>query len=170
MVDLLDAGVRIVVTLSLDDSPHELAHAINVCTGMATISDLVQPFRPLLTPPQQMLLRWSIRRGTSRISVAQMAEELATSDRTLRRWCEGLGGLSTVDFLSWGRLLHASRMLSETDMSVEAICAALDFSDASDLRRKFQRVTGRRLSAVNREDALTSVIEGVRDRLLKASA
>lgn len=169
VADLLDAGVCQVVTLSMDDSPRGFAGAISACTGFATITELVQPFLPMLTPSQRMILRWSIKHGTERTSVAQIAKELEIPARTLRRWCEGLDGVSTADFLSWGRMLHAARMLSETDMSLEAVCVALGFSDVSDLRRKFERVTGRPLSATDRGEALAAVVKGMRDGLLEAS-
>jgi AraC-like DNA-binding protein len=167
---LVRLGIRDVVTRHVDDSPHRIAAAIRESLGMVKLEEMVAAPVSALTVHQQTIVRWSIRRGTARMSVSELAEVLGTSTRTLGRWCGGLPQASTSTLLAWGRVLHACRLLSHTTMSLETIAESLDFSSVGDLRRKFYRVTQARLTDVDRGDALELVVQALRAIALDASA
>lgn len=111
---------------------------------------------------QRTLLRWSIRHGHAPRSVEEMARDFHITTRTLRRWCEGP---SPQALISWGRTLHACRLLSHTDMSVESVALRLGFSSSGDIRRRFFTLTGMRLSAVDRRRVREEAVLAIHEQL-----
>lgn len=68
-----------------------------------------------------------------------------------------MDGLPPSALLRWGRMLHASRILSDERVSVAAAARILGFHNAASLRRTFQAVTGTRLGGYEREALLAEV-------------
>jgi AraC-like DNA-binding protein len=167
---LVRMGAHDVLTKDVDDSPRRIALSIRECLGLGALERLIDAAMAPLTPQQQTIIRWSIRRGIARSSVSDLAEDLGASTRTLRRRCDNLPGTSTRTLLAWGRMVHACRLLSHTTMSLEAIAESLDFSSVGDMHRKFHRLTQTRLSDVDRGDALEILVRALRAIALGASA
>lgn len=76
-----------------------------------------------------------------RLSRAQAADALGMSERTLQRRLEK-AGTSYRELSERGLVRDASRLLSDTDLSLQQIAVQLGFSDASAFYRAFRRWTG----------------------------
>jgi transcriptional regulator GlxA family with amidase domain len=138
--------------------------------GHAELVEVVKALQTQLSTEQQMILRWAVRHGLSQVSVADLAEALRVDPRTVRRWCDTLTGITPNDLLSWARILHASRLLSHSAVTLAAAAAILRFSSPSDLRRKFKAVTGAPLHSVERPVLLDFVVTSIRRTVEKASS
>lgn len=75
-------------------------------------------------------------------SVADLASELAMSERTLSRHVRRVTGKSTNALVQDVRLRRARSLLERSRMSIDQIAAAVGYSDSTALRRLMKRITG----------------------------
>jgi transcriptional regulator GlxA family with amidase domain len=75
-------------------------------------------------------------------TVATMAKLAVMSERTFARRFVGETGTTPNKWLSLQRVLHARRLLEETDLDVDAVAARSGFGTAALLRHHFHRVVG----------------------------
>ncbi len=75
-------------------------------------------------------------------SVADLASELAMSERTLSRHVRRVTGKSTHALVQDVRLRRARSLLERSRMSIDQIAAAVGYSDSTALRRLMKRMTG----------------------------
>ncbi|CAM3856120.1 AraC family transcriptional regulator ligand-binding domain-containing protein [Tsukamurella ocularis] len=87
----------------------------------------------------EQLLRADLRRP---VTMAALARQLNTTDRTLRRHLTEAGE-SFRSIHARARREHAETLLRTTDLPVRAVAAAVGFADARDFRRAFAQWTGR---------------------------
>ncbi|RSM47112.1 AraC family transcriptional regulator [Amycolatopsis balhimycina DSM 5908] len=83
-------------------------------------------------------------------SVAAIAAELGTTERTLRRRCRAALGESPSDVLRRLRLDAARIMLSRSSIPVDRVGALVGYADAGAFRGQFRRRFGHAPSAVRR--------------------
>ncbi|WP_410612323.1 GlxA family transcriptional regulator [Amycolatopsis sp. lyj-109] len=83
-------------------------------------------------------------------SVAAIAAELGTTERTLRRRCRAVLGESPSDVLRRLRLDAARIMLSRSSIPVDRVGALVGYADAGAFRGQFRRRFGHAPSAVRR--------------------
>lgn len=75
-------------------------------------------------------------------NVANIVAGLAWSERTIRRACLDVAGLTPKQLLDQRLMLEAKRLLAHTDRSAASIAAELRFSEATNFQKFFQRLAG----------------------------
>jgi AraC-like DNA-binding protein len=83
----------------------------------------------------------------------EVADELQTSPRTLRRSLDEMG-TSYQSLVDMARCRHATELLTGTEMSINEIAERLGFSEGSALRRAFKRWTGSTADKYRREKGM----------------
>jgi transcriptional regulator GlxA family with amidase domain len=84
---------------------------------------------------------WILQRLHEPLTVAAMARHAARSERSFARHFRAATGTTPLRWLHEQRVLHARRLLEETDMPVEAVAQAAGFGTATSLRTHFARAT-----------------------------
>jgi transcriptional regulator GlxA family with amidase domain len=108
------------------------------------------------------VMTYALEHLDSRLDVNALAERAHLSRRTFDRRFRALSGISPLQWLLHQRILHAQRLLEDTDLPVDAIARQVGLATAVSLRPHFHRLVGVcpqtyrdtfRLSAVPRGDA-----------------
>lgn len=76
------------------------------------------------------------------MSVADLADALCVSERTLARHVQRVTGRSTLALIQAVRVRRARALLEQSRMPVEAVAAAVGYADATALRRLMKRAAG----------------------------
>ena len=100
--------------------------------------------RPVPDVPEDGLAAtcaWMLERLHEPLTVSAMARHAARSERSFARHFLAATGTTPVRWLHEQRVLHARRLLEETDMPVEAVAQAAGFGTATSLRTHFARAT-----------------------------
>jgi transcriptional regulator GlxA family with amidase domain len=84
---------------------------------------------------------WMLERLGQPLTVAEMARHAVRSERSFMRHFRAETGSTPLRWLHEQRILHARRLLEETDMPVEDIAATSGFGTATTLREHFRRAT-----------------------------
>ena len=84
---------------------------------------------------------WMLERLEQPLTVAAMARHAVRSERSFMRHFRAETGSTPLRWLHEQRILHARRLLEETDMSVENVAARSGFGTATTLREHFRRAT-----------------------------
>ena len=82
---------------------------------------------------------WMLERLDQPLTVAQMARHAVCSERSFARHFRAETGTSPLRWLHGQRVLHARRLLEESDLPVEDIAARSGFGTATTLREHFAR-------------------------------
>jgi AraC family transcriptional regulator, transcriptional activator FtrA len=82
-----------------------------------------------------------LERLDQQLTVAEMAGHAVRSERSFMRHFRAETGSTPLRWLHEQRILHARRLLEETDMPVEDIAASSGFGTATTLREHFRRAT-----------------------------
>ena len=86
--------------------------------------------------------RWIDAHLAEPISVAQIAEALALSPKTLARRLDAAMGLTPLKFVQRRRLMQASHLLESTTLAIEAIAEQVGYQDGTALRKLIKREFG----------------------------
>jgi len=84
---------------------------------------------------------WMLERLEQPMTVAAMARHAVRSERSFMRHFRAETGSTPLRWLHEQRILHARRLLEETDMPVEDIAATSGFGTGTALREHFRRAT-----------------------------
>jgi transcriptional regulator GlxA family with amidase domain len=87
-------------------------------------------------------LQWMLEHLSEDMTVEQLAERAHLSPRTFARRFRAETGTTPHSWLTEQRILHAQRLLEETDQPVEAVADLAGFGSASVLRHHFTRRVG----------------------------
>ena len=90
----------------------------------------------------QPVLVWMLANLRDEHSVAELASRASMSDRTFARRFVAETGTTPHRWLTMQRVLHARRLLEETQLGVDDIADAAGFGTAALLRHHFHRVVG----------------------------
>jgi transcriptional regulator GlxA family with amidase domain len=88
------------------------------------------------------VLDWMLAHLDLDHTVADLARRAAMSERTFARRFAAETGTSPLRWLTRQRVLHARRLLEDTDLSVEAVATRSGFGSATLLRHHFRQVVG----------------------------
>jgi transcriptional regulator GlxA family with amidase domain len=97
-----------------------------------------EPDAPTLTP----LLQWLSENLERQHTVEDLAARVYMAPRTFARRFKAETGTTPHDWLTGQRLLHARRILEETDLGMDAVAARSGFGDAATMRHHFARRVG----------------------------
>jgi transcriptional regulator GlxA family with amidase domain len=84
---------------------------------------------------------WMLARLERPLTVAEMARHAVRSERSFARHFRAETGSTPLRWLHEQRILHARRLLEETDMPVEDVATSSGFGTATNLREHFRRAT-----------------------------
>jgi transcriptional regulator GlxA family with amidase domain len=82
---------------------------------------------------------WMLERLEQPLTVAEMARHAVRSERSFARHFRAETGSTPLRWLHEQRILHARRLLEETDMPVEDVASSCGFGTATTLREHFRR-------------------------------
>jgi transcriptional regulator GlxA family with amidase domain len=88
------------------------------------------------------LLDWMLTHLDVEHTVADLARRATMSERTFARRFVNETGTTPLRWLTRQRVLHARRLLEDTDLSVDAVAARCGFGSATLLRHHFRKVVG----------------------------
>lgn len=88
------------------------------------------------------LLDWMLTHLDVEHTVADLAKRATMSERTFARRFVNETGTTPLRWLTRQRVLHARRLLEDTDLSVDAVAARCGFGSATLLRHHFRKVVG----------------------------
>lgn len=103
--------------------------------ALYAIADELRSADPLVKRAMAVL---AVRGGLA-LSVAQVAQKLGVTSRTLHRRFRGSVGLTPQSFIARERVRHAKGLLEATTLSVDDIAARVGFVDLSAFARAFKR-------------------------------
>jgi transcriptional regulator GlxA family with amidase domain len=84
---------------------------------------------------------WMLQRLEQPLTVAEMARHAVRSERSFARHFRAETGSTPLRWLHEQRILHARRLLEETDLPIEAVATSSGFGTATTLREHFRRAT-----------------------------
>jgi len=88
------------------------------------------------------VLTWMLEHLEQPHTVASLAARAHTSPRTFARHFAAETGTTPVQWLTTQRVLHAQRLLEDTDLDVDSIAAQCGFASGALLRHHFGRTVG----------------------------
>jgi transcriptional regulator GlxA family with amidase domain len=88
------------------------------------------------------VLEWMLDHIAEDHTVAELAQRAAMSDRTFARRFVAETGTTPHRWLVGQRVLHAQRLLEETDLGIDAVAARCGFGSGALLRHHFRNVVG----------------------------
>ena len=88
------------------------------------------------------VLDWMLAHLDVEHTVADMAARATMSERTFARRFLAEAGTTPLRWLTRQRVLHARRLLEDTDLSVDAVAERCGFGSATLLRHHFRKVVG----------------------------
>ncbi|WP_345379261.1 helix-turn-helix domain-containing protein [Pseudonocardia yuanmonensis] len=88
------------------------------------------------------LLDWMLTHLDREHTVADLARRATMSERTFARRFVNETGTTPLRWLTRQRVLHARRLLEDTDLPVDAVAARCGFGSATLLRHHFRKVVG----------------------------
>ena len=105
---------------------------------------------------------WMLDHLGEPLTVAAMARHGVRSERSFARHFRAETGTTPLRWLHEQRILHARRLLEETDLPVETVAARSGFGTATTLREHFGRVVHTTPTAYRRTFAADDRLSGVR--------
>ncbi len=142
--DLLDVSRHLVHALAMvQDRPNGSRLAAQLWQSLVDVYELGTSVdrRDLPEPYVAFCEAIEASPGASH-NVADIAAGLAWSERTIRRACLDVTGLTPKQLLNQRLMLEAKRLLAHTDRSAASIAAELRFSEATNFQKFFQRLAG----------------------------
>jgi len=101
-------------------------------------------------PTMTTFERWVRDHIAEPLQISRIAAEIGVSERTLQRTTSAVLGMSPIDFVHEIRLDQATFLLRTTNLTADAIAAAVGYQNTSTLRTLIRRERGSTINALRR--------------------
>lgn len=135
-------GVDEIILAGRDDAPHQIRDTVSRALARALATGAEERLGNSMPDIGHRALRWAIEHAHEAPLVPDLADRLRTSRRTLSRRLRRAGLPPASEILLWGKLLRATRLLEDSDVTVERAAYCMGYSSGAALRRAFRRETG----------------------------
>jgi len=161
-LDLFELGrlkIDGVILTGTNDCPAETRRAVMSALEGAVALGVTGALQGQLHPLGMECLRWAIENAVDSPAVSDLADSLALTPAALTRELRERGLPTPSRLVFWGRVFRASRLLQDSERSVENIAFQVGYSSGSALGRALRRETGCTGSEMRSRGALACAVE-----------
>jgi AraC-like DNA-binding protein len=140
---LFEAGVRLTLTLGVDDGPEQIRALIARAEGRRVLAPAAALLHAAHLPRRAVrVMEFLFRESHRHLRAADLAAHCGCSVRTLERYLGEAGLPAPGSLIGWSRLLHAASLLDDRSRTLENVAAALGYSSGAALRKSLRRHAG----------------------------
>ena len=110
---------------------------------LLNVESVVLETKPQDTLRMDKIYTFVSREFTRHISLGEVADMVSMTEQAFSRYFKNKTGKTFTQFVNEYRLVHASKLLSEEDMSITDVCYASGFNNFSHFNKKFKEYTGK---------------------------
>jgi AraC-like DNA-binding protein len=167
---LCRAGVRAAITLGVDDGPLRVRSVLAAASNADRLDGLPTEMHQILGATAAKFFRTALSGTTKPYEPDDLALDLGLERRTLERTLQACGLPAPARLIAYCRLLHAARLMENSDRKITGIARILGFIDDSKLRKQFSMRVGACATEISRSDAVATVFDALLQACLNGGA
>lgn len=161
------AGVNDLIFRGVDDTRAALRGALQAAADDCLAKLALSEIEPLVPANVLDIVRYCVENARGDIGVGEVAAALSVHRKTLVNRMRAAGYPPPSWLISWGRLLHAARLLD--GRSVTQVATLVGFPTGTALRNMMKRYTGLTTTEVRRHGGMRCVLRVFKRELAAAS-